>query len=296
MSQRLDQAAIRARSWFPTAPPTAWSGHASPAVLTVNYNTTEALKLMLLTLSQQSAAKRIARVVVIDQCSRDDPEGFLPQLAATCPRILLITRRWRLHHAPGMRAGQRALARSEQDQPAFPGANLLLYVDPDIAFLRPELLQQICLKFEDEDAAFLGQFRRNLFPRPEAQASFLAVRRDWAERRGISPWVHAGSPAWFQQRDLWAAGAKGVDFPVFRQAYALHPGRTAVNRAARFRPWSSYASEQEKAHFMGEPMAAEHLAALRQRHAGLLGVSNGSALLEALKSSPLGCVPLREHS
>lgn len=128
-SQRFDQATLRGRSWFPSAPPNDWSGQASPAVLTVNYNTTEALKLMLLTLSQQSAAKRLARVVLVDQCSRDDPEGFLPRLAATCPRILLITRRWRLHHAPGMRAGQRALARSEQDQPAFSGANVLLYLD-----------------------------------------------------------------------------------------------------------------------------------------------------------------------
>ena len=54
----------------------------------------------------------------------------------------------------------------------------------------------------EADTPFAGELRHNLYPYPEAQASFFAVRRDCYARSDIDPIVHHGAPAYFMQRSI----------------------------------------------------------------------------------------------
>jgi len=90
------------------------------------------------------------------------------------------------------------------------------------------------------------------------QASFLAVRRDWAARRDVSPWVNHGSLAYWLQRDIWLRGGLGEDFRSNQEGYTLHRGRTAVAAAREREPWSAYATvENCHPHFMAVPQGRQ---------------------------------------
>ena len=137
-------------------------------------------------------------------------------------------------------------------------ANILLACDPDVLFLRDDTLLALAQLFADGSVSFAGQLRRGLFPMPEAQASFLAVRRDWAARKDVSTWVNHGSPAYWMQRDIWSLGGIGADFRSNEHGYILHRGRSAVAAAGKYAPWSSYAATKNRnPHFMGVPHGGE---------------------------------------
>ena len=237
------------------------------ALLTVNYSTTPYLKLMLRTLVEQKDLDLLTRVVVCDNNSQDGEKEFLRELVGNSRRVEIIERRLWTDHAPGMRGALRELDRSENDLALEQRSNILLFMDTDVIFLRKDTLTDLARVFVDGTMAFAGELRHHLYSRPEAQASFLAVRRDWAARKDISPWVNHSSPTWWLQRDIWRRGGIGVDFRSNHDGYVLHKGRSGVAAALEHAPWSGHAAATSNVpHFMGVPNGAAIWAAKEEEY------------------------------
>ncbi|HLM19681.1 MAG TPA: hypothetical protein VK549_17795 [Acidimicrobiia bacterium] len=114
IEQRLDQAwALTARRLHPPAGCPSYDGEPRVAVVTVNRSTTRYLKLLLLTLAQQTELEIIRRIVIVDHDSRDGGDVFIDRLVAACPLFEPVHNRRFLNHARGMRAGLAALERVE---------------------------------------------------------------------------------------------------------------------------------------------------------------------------------------
>jgi hypothetical protein len=156
-----------------------------------------------------------------------------------------------------MRVALRGLKAVEATLEPTQRANVVLFCDSDVIFRSSRTLVDLAKTFTDGGAAFAGELRHHLFPYPEAQASFLAVRRDWLERRDTAPPVNHGSPLYWMQRSIWRHGGVGIDFPSNHGGYILHRGRSGVaaaNRYHRGHPWAR--AENRDPHFMGVPGGA----------------------------------------
>jgi GT2 family glycosyltransferase len=66
-----------------------FNGEPRFALITVNYSTTRYLKLMLLTLTEQSSLQLLTNIVLIDNNSRDGGQRFLRKLAERTNRIAI---------------------------------------------------------------------------------------------------------------------------------------------------------------------------------------------------------------
>jgi len=269
--QRLDQAWTLARSKLERAAPVArFDGDPRFALLTVNFSTTRYLKLMLLTLADQSALSRVQRIVIVDNRSRDGGIRFLRALARRIDRVHLTEHRHFLNHARGMRSCVRTLDRVEAKDPGVLPANVLLFCDPDVVFVNPATLLDIGTAVVEDDAAFVGELRTEP-PSLDVQASFFVVRRDAYARPDVVPFVNHGSPALWMQRSIWRAGLPVVDFPSNHGGYILHRGRSAVAAAHEFFPRHSYATATaHHAHFMGVRDGPRVWARIEDRFADLL--------------------------
>lgn len=252
MEQRLDQAATLAhRSLRPPPKIAPFDGAPKFALVTVNYSTLRWLKLMLLTLSEQNALALVTDIVIVDNASRDGSQDFLRQLAARVPGIQLVENRYFLNHARGMRLGFKALNNGAS------ASNVVLSIDTDVIFLRQDALQALASEFR-QGAALAGEIRHGIYDVPEAQASFVATRRDVMARRDIMPWVNHGAPSYWMQKSIRKAGLPISDFRSNEDGYALHRGRAGVAAAKAFRPGGSYGSVANDApHFMGVPRGDE---------------------------------------
>jgi hypothetical protein len=110
LEQRLDQAWTLARSRLePARPIVSFDGDPRFALLTVNFSITRYLKLMLLTLTEQSALSNVQRIIIVDNRSRDGGVPFLRALARQVDRVHLVEHRHFLNHARGMRTCVRTL-------------------------------------------------------------------------------------------------------------------------------------------------------------------------------------------
>lgn len=280
--QRADQvAALAARRLGPNPRTAAWDGDPRIALLTVNFSTTRYLKLMLLTLAEQKNLGLLTRIVICDNGSRDEPEPFLTELESRIERVTVTRNSRPLSHARGMRSALKALREAEKGEEE--AANILLFCDTDVVFRNPDTLRALADRFRSDDGvAFVGELRRHLFPFPEAQASFLAVRRDWAERRRTAPWVDHGSPAYWMQRSIWQQGGRGDDFPSNRGGYILHRGRAGVAAAQEYLPSHHLGTvTYNEAHYMGVPDGAAIWQSIEDRHAGLID-SPGPGVVDRL--------------
>jgi len=281
--QRLDQAvALTAKRLGPSQRTPAWDGDPRIALLTVNFSTTRYLKLMLLTLAEQEDLNLLERIVICDNGSQDDPEPFLTELESHVERVTVTRNSHPLSHARGMRSALKALREVEKgsDRPA----NILLFCDTDVVFRSPETLRALADRFKNDDGvAFVGELRRHVFPYPEAQASFLAVRRDWAERRATAPWVDHGSPAYWMQRSIWEQGGRGDDFASNRGGYILHRGRSGVVAGQEHFPSHHLRTETyNNPHYMGVPGGPAIWSEIEQRHASLIEDPEPGRVVEAL--------------
>lgn len=248
----------------------------------VNFSTTRYLKLMLLTLTEQQCLELVSRSVICDNGSKDDPEPFLAHLETATAGRVIVTRNARpASHASGMRRALKALRMAERGV-AKP-ANILLFCDTDVAFRDPATLKAVADRFRDDDVAFGGELRRGLFPYPEAQASFLAVRRDWAERGTTAPWVHHGSPAYWLERSIWRQGGKGDHFPSDDGGYILHRGRSGVAAAQTFlRRHHLRDVPYNNAHFMGVPNGPQIWHEIDDRWSHLLDAEDATSAAEVI--------------
>jgi hypothetical protein len=275
--ERLDQAwALLLRRLLPPPPPPAFDGTTRFALVTVNFSTTRWLLLSLLTLGAQKELRRITDIVIVDNGSRDGGRPLLRRLAARVPRLTLIENERFLNHARGMRLGIAALDRIESP------ANVILSVDTDVIFLRPDMLAELARLFE-QGAAFAGEMRHGLYDIPEAQASLITVRRDLYARREIVPWVNHGAPSYWLQKSMRRAGLAMSDFASYREGYALHRGRAGVRAASLFHSDSSYASiSNNNPHFMGNPQGEALWNKVEQRWQALLEPAAEDALVDEL--------------
>jgi hypothetical protein len=255
-----------------------WDGSPRIALLCVNFHTTDYLKLMLLSLARQAHLDLLQQVVIVDNGSAAGDEEFLNALQAPGSRITVVHNRKHRSHAGGMRRGLAALDRLEEPRPEHERSNLLLFCDPDVLFLRPDTLAAVAACFDDPAVSHAGEMRTHLRPMPEAQASFLAVRRDWAARPSVSPWVNHGSPAWWMQRDLQRQGGKGARFPSNAGGYILHRGRSAVAATKTAEPSHAYATAPNASpHFMGVTDGAQVWAKQAAEYADLLAPGSACA-------------------
>jgi hypothetical protein len=284
LEMRADQGWTLARRTLPSRRRAEeFDGDPRFAILTVNRSTTRYLKLMLLTLCEQIHLGLVERLIITDNHSRDGGASFLRSLAAAVERVELVENRTFLNHARGIRRGLRRLDAVESRLPARQRSNLLLLCDPDVVFRNRETLLDLATVVVVNDAAFAGELRRNVHPYPEAQASFLVVRRDWYSRRDVVPFVNHGSPAYWMQRSIWQAGGTVVDFPSNFGGYVLHRGRAAVAATREYTPWASYATARSRVpHFMGVPDGQKIWDAIEVRHADLLEPASESALVDML--------------
>lgn len=224
------------------------------ALVVVNFSTTRYLKLMLLTLAEQTPLELLKRIVIVDNHSQDGGAGFLRRLADQIDLISLVENRLFLNHARGMRSGFTRLHELETGLDKKCRTNIVISCDSDVVFRRKDTLTTLAKIFVDQRAALAGELRHGIFPYPEAQASFIAVRRDCYARKDIAPWVNHGSPAYWLQRSIWQAGLGVQDFPSNHEGYILHRGRAGVAAAHAFSPMSSYSSiKNNEAHYMGVP-------------------------------------------
>lgn len=249
----LDQQwTLAAQRLTPAWTPPPFDGEVRFALITVNFSTTRFLKLMLLTLLGQESLSRIGRIVIVDNDSRDGGREFLRKLARRVPSITLIENSFFPTHARGMRLGIEWLKANDTPVQSPDFSNVLLFCDTDIIFRRPDTLNAVARQFMDPEVGFAGELRREIYPYPEAQASFIAVRRDLYHHPQVSPLVHHGAPAYFMQRSLHQMGVKLADFPSNSAGYILHRGRAGVAATREFRAWDAHATATTHLpHYMG---------------------------------------------
>lgn len=255
IEERIDQAwtLTRRRVQPPSAPP-PFDGAPRLAIVTVNRSTTRWLKLMLCTLAEQVDVDLVLhRIVVVDNASRDGGGGFADRLAAAIPLVDAVHNRHFPNHARGARAGLAALEQVEASSPESSATNLVLFVDTDVVFRRPETLVSIVSSLTVNDGAIAGELRTTTHTYPDVQASFLLARRDWMARKDVRPWVNHGSPSLWLQESIWEAGGTVVDFPSNLGGFVLHRGRAAVHATREFAPRSSYATARDEPSYMGVP-------------------------------------------
>ena len=142
LEQLIDQmATVVHRAVFPSAPVPPFDGVPRLAIVTVNFSTTRWLKLMLLTLAEQDALHKVTDIVVVDNDSRDGGAAFVKKLAQCIGRVRAVENRHFLSHARGMRLGIGQL------NVCGSNANVILALDTDVVFLRPDTLSSTLTHF-----------------------------------------------------------------------------------------------------------------------------------------------------
>jgi hypothetical protein len=267
-----------------TRPVEPFDGQPRVALVTVNFSTTRYLKLMLLTLSRQQDLGQIHRVIIVDNDSRDGGLPFLHELAKRVTRVHLVENRTFPNHARGLRSALAALERIERSTLPEQRTNIVLACDTDVIFRDPRAIGDLSAVFATTDAAFTGELRHDVYPYPEAQASFFAVRRDCYARPDVVPFVHHGAPAYWMQRSLWRAGLRLHDFPSNRGGYILHRGRTGVAAASVYRRHDSHATARTPhPHYMNVVAGEAIWERVEKEHESLLEPENEEQLLERLE-------------
>lgn len=239
------------------------------ALITVNFSTTYYLKLMLLTLCEQQGLDKISKIVVVDNKSGDGGADFLKRLAAEVSRVFVIENHFICTHARGLRIGINYLQKLEKSEKKK--SNAFLVCDTDIVFRNTNTLTELVSIFDSTDTAFAGELRYSSTVCPQAQASFLCVRRDCYARSDVAPFVNHGSPAFWMQRSLWRAGLHLHDFRSNYGGYILHRGRTGVAAANKHHRLSSFTTTaNNKPHFMGVENGQQIWQSIEDRYAHLL--------------------------
>lgn len=253
------------------------------ALITVNFSTTYFLKLMLLTLCEQNQLNKVTRIVIVDNDSRDGGPGFLARLQQEISCLHLIENSFFCTHARGLRKGVAFLKHIERTLPSNEQSNILMFCDTDIIFRNPETLNALTEVYATGKYHFAGELRYSDSRCPQAQASFLTVRRDVYSHRNIMPFVNHGSPAYWMQKSLWKAGFKLKDFRSNFGGYILHRGRSGVSAAGKYYPISSYAAENNhRPHYMGIEGGEGIWKRTEQQFSHLLKPENETELIEYL--------------
>ena len=123
------------------------------ALVVVNFSTTRYLKLMLLTLAEQTPLELLKRIIIVDNYSQDGGAGFLRRLADQIDLISLVENRLFLNHACGMRSGFTRLHELETGLDKKCRTNIVISCDSDVVFRRKDTLTTLAKIFVDQRAA-----------------------------------------------------------------------------------------------------------------------------------------------
>ncbi|MFK8013132.1 MAG: hypothetical protein AB8B80_13915 [Marinicellaceae bacterium] len=281
IGQKLDQFFAVLNKRFNSSDCKNFDGEATFALVTVNFSTTYYLKLMLLTLCEQNNLDKISQIIVVDNHSKDGGTIFLKQLSQSVKKVECVNNYFFKTHARGVRIGIEHLNQLSSKNAS--NANILMVCDTDIIFRNKDTLNKISEIFESSDAAFVGELRYSNTVCPQAQASFLCVRRDIYSRIDIKPFVNHGSPAYWMQKSLWKAGLKLHDFKSNHGGFILHRGRSGVAAAKKHHPMSSFAQvENNQAHYMGVENGDQIWQAAEKKYSELLKKENEKSLIDYL--------------
>ena len=281
IGQKIDQ--LLAVFWKRMRPlnQVVFDGEARFALVTVNFSTTYYLKLMLLTLCEQNDLDRISKIIIVDNNSKDGGIEFLQNLSDSIEKIELIKNNVVCTHARGVRVGVDYLDKLESKNEKK--SNVLMVCDTDIIFRNKETLYDLTSIFESSDAAFAGELRYSDTVCPQAQASFLCIRRDVYARKDIKPFVNHGSPAYWMQKSLWDADLHLHDFHSNFGGYILHRGRTGVAAAKEHHRLSSFAkTSNNQAHYMSVENGEQIWKKIEKCYTHLLKKDNETELIELL--------------
>ena len=281
IGQKIDQ--LLAVFWKRVRPlnQVEFDGESKFALVTVNFSTTYYLKLMLLTLCEQENLDKISKIIIVDNKSRDGGVEFLRRLSVVVERVELVKNNIVCTHARGVRVGIDYLNKLEAKE--VNKSNVLMVCDTDIIFRNKQTITELAHIFETTDAAFAGELRYSDTVCPQAQASFLCVRRDVYARSDIKPFVNHGSPAYWMQKSLWNAGLHLHDFRSNFGGYVLHRGRTGVAAAKEHHRLSSFAkTANNQAHYMGVENGEQIWNKTEKCYTHLLKKDNETQLIEIL--------------
>jgi glycosyltransferase involved in cell wall biosynthesis len=249
------------------------------ALITVNFSTTYYLKLMLLTLCEQKDSDKVSKIIIVDNNSRDGGVDFIKKLSHAVDRIHLVQNKLICTHARGVRIGIDFLNKVEKDDQTK--SNVLMVCDTDIIFLNPKTLTVLSTIFDANKTAFAGELRYSIKMGPQAQASFLCIRRDCYARADVRPFVNHGSPAFWMQRSLLKAGLFLHDFRSNFGGYILHRGRTGVKAANQHNKMSTFATTpNNEPHYTGVENGKQIWQKTEDRFAHLLKKGSEDLLLE----------------
>ncbi len=259
------------------------NGKAQVSLLSVSFNTRELTKLMLLSLADQAWAAELHRIVLVDNRSQDGSGAWLNGLARAT-RVEVFHNVGPTSHGFGLRYAVEALAKSEAHLPLESRTNLLLVVDTDIVFLRPDTLD-LCSRelMANDDAGALGELQFDL-GEPYAHPCCLFVRSDAFSDARVWPFVDHGAPALWLQRSLRCTGRPVLDFPLRSEDHIVHRGRGSIAAVNRLGLDDVYANVRNDAHFHGNPRGEALWAEVETRHAKHLGEANDVACAEYLRA------------
>lgn len=276
-----DWARVAASKLGSTQPIPGLVGEARVSLLSVSFNTRELTKLMLLSLADQAWAAELQRIVLVDNRSQDGSAAWLNGLSRAT-RVEVFHNSGPTSHGFGLRYAVEALAESEAQLPLERRTNLLLVVDTDIVFLRPDTLELCCRELmAHEGAGALGELQFDL-GEPYAHPCCLFVRNDAFSDARVWPFVDHGAPALWLQRSLRCSQRTILDFPLRSENHIVHRGRGSIAAVNRLGLDDVYANVRNDAHFHGNPRGAALWAEVEARHAGRLGAENDAACADYL--------------
>ncbi len=266
--------------------PSAFDGEPRFSLVTVNFSTTYYFKLMLLTLVEQQDLELLTDIVVVDNDNRDGGREFLRTLERRLAKLHLVENRFFPSHARGMRIAIDWLAKDDAHRSAEQRSNVFLFCDTDVVFRREDTLRALASRFTESKIGFAGEMREGLYPLPEAQASFIAVRRDIYHRPDVVPMLHHGAPAYPLQCSLRRANIDLADFPSNFGGYILHRGRSGVAATRTYRRHDAHATAVTyRPHFMGVPGGRQVWESIEKKHQALLDPRAEPELVEYLAAA-----------
>jgi glycosyltransferase involved in cell wall biosynthesis len=286
LRRRIEQIAdyLIVRTFYKPCGVERYDGDPRIAIVIVNFNTLDYLKLLLITLSESlnECRRLIKKIVIVDNASRDGSKDFL-SLFESVQGISIVNNSKGLNHAHGLRMGIRHIDTTEKDIPISGKSNYYLTIDSDVIVIRNDLwanIQEIiCKKSPD----LLGEIQHDVCI-PYVHPSFMLIKKEAYHGKGMMPFINDGAPALYLQQSLRARRAEIIDFPVRKDGYIVHRGRGATQGIQRYCRFHSYATISAQEHFHDNKQGRLIWETIEKKHAEIIGEPDGAKCAQYIAS------------